>query len=489
MILFALGLVAHATPCSESDLDKLADAFMNAPPDVRASVLAAGVSQFCPGLDADLSAWAAVWAGDETPPDRRVAKVEPSVVDLCGAGAEQALSVLRGSWPVDRKGLYTACAIRKTGMPEALWAEAPSTSTALLAAAFYDILGGQQGRAERFAQALYTSAPRALGAWDAGGVSLPVRSGVASRPRGCAVVLTGEESPGPDPTGFAPLPSMVAGLKDCSQLSIVASEDVPWSVVRRAVHSAHAAGVTEIHAVVVEAPAGGAPVLDAFASVRSIPFRANLGFDRERPPVEVLASGRCSSIAWTGPCTPKAVSGVVSRHMGELGKETSKVSVYPEPGASWGRVLDAMTGAHAGFRTVVVGVPVTVEQSSFGGGMDPGLLDGVAEGMMGGGPAPEPGAEGASGVTWGEGLVMGSLDASMVRETYQALAPTIVACGAHGDVTMKLVIDADGSVSNALVKRGGGEASPCLVEAFKGLSFPPVPDGGLVIVEAPMTLP
>ena len=80
--------------------------------------------------------------------------------------------------------------------------------------------------------------------------------------------------------------------------------------------------------------------------------------------------------------------------------------------------------------------------------------------------------------------VLGAIDEAEVRAVLAAASEAFHACQAEAPVTVRFVVQADGAVLEAEVRKGGGDAAveACLLERVRGLVFPPVDGGGVAIV-------
>lgn len=90
-------------------------------------------------------------------------------------------------------------------------------------------------------------------------------------------------------------------------------------------------------------------------------------------------------------------------------------------------------------------------------------------------------------------IILGSLPRELMQEVVQEHRRALSTCGVgvDGEVTVKFIIAKDGSVADAAVKDkdgvlmsslGSREANECVVDVFRGMSFPEPPGGGIVIV-------
>jgi TonB family protein len=93
----------------------------------------------------------------------------------------------------------------------------------------------------------------------------------------------------------------------------------------------------------------------------------------------------------------------------------------------------------------------------------------------------------------GDPIILGALDATLMKRVVQGLTPALDACAAEhggtGKVTIKFVVAKDGSVSQSSVKAsttGNAELDSCISAVFTTASFPHPKGGGIVIASWPI---
>ena len=92
------------------------------------------------------------------------------------------------------------------------------------------------------------------------------------------------------------------------------------------------------------------------------------------------------------------------------------------------------------------------------------------------------------GLTGGAPTIMGNLPIALAHSTLQPLLPSLRACTtATGHITLKLVIQQSGSVSQAQISDGDlGPANTCIIDAVQGAQFPMTEDSGIVVIKYPL---
>ncbi|MFT6143808.1 MAG: hypothetical protein ACJAZO_005021 [Myxococcota bacterium] len=119
----------------------------------------------------------------------------------------------------------------------------------------------------------------------------------------------------------------------------------------------------------------------------------------------------------------------------------------------------------------------------------PGPLIGGLGSLAG---TPDPSVDTPSadipGLTGGTPIIMGDLPIAQVHTTLQALLPTLRACTtADGQITLKLVVQQDGTVGQALVSEGDlGPANTCIIETLQTAQFNMPADTGIVVLKYPL---
>ena len=155
-----------------------------------------------------------------------------------------------------------------------------------------------------------------------------------------------------------------------------------------------------------------------------------------------------------------------------------------------GEVLDASDPDGMGG---LIGAKGSGGLGSRGGGF--GTADGSEGGLGGGfGGGVGHGAGGGS-TTFGEPIILGALDLSVMTPVVEGLGPAVEGCRAQhpasGKVVIKFVVAKDGAVSSATVKSsttGNAALDGCVAEAFKTPVFPEPKGGGIVITSWPVLL-
>ena len=97
--------------------------------------------------------------------------------------------------------------------------------------------------------------------------------------------------------------------------------------------------------------------------------------------------------------------------------------------------------------------------------------------------------------TFGQPIILGALDLSVMTPVVESLEPAVEACRAQhpasGKVVVKFVVAKDGTISSATVKSsttGNAALDGCVAEAFKTPVFPEPKGGGIVITSWPVLL-
>ena len=102
---------------------------------------------------------------------------------------------------------------------------------------------------------------------------------------------------------------------------------------------------------------------------------------------------------------------------------------------------------------------------------------------------------GSGAVSYGDPIILGALDRSVMQDVVDTLPPAWENCaathGGTGKVTIKFVVAKDGSVSTSSVKSSttrNGAVDACIADTFMHASFPPPKGGGIVIASWPILL-
>ena len=127
--------------------------------------------------------------------------------------------------------------------------------------------------------------------------------------------------------------------------------------------------------------------------------------------------------------------------------------------------------------------------------VDPDAVGGLIGAKGSGGLGSSGGGLGGGGgsTTFGQPIILGALDLSVMTPVVESLGPAMEACRAQhpasGKVVIKFVVAKDGTISSATVKSsttGNAALDGCVAEAFKTPVFPEPKGGGIVITSWPV---